>query len=83
MKTLILHHDDCIRHEPGRRHPERPARITAVLNGIKNITGTESLPAPPASPSTRFLPVKQRMHFAPSDRPATTPASQAPWASAC
>ena len=49
MKTLILHHDDCIRHEPGRRHPERPARITAVLNGIKNIPGTESLPAPRAT----------------------------------
>jgi len=49
MKTLILHHDDCIRHEPGRRHPERPARITAVLNGIKNIPGTEFLPAPRAT----------------------------------
>jgi acetoin utilization deacetylase AcuC-like enzyme len=49
MKTLILHHGDCIKHEPGRRHPERPARITAVLNGVKNISGTEFLPAPRAS----------------------------------
>ena len=49
MKTLILHHDDCIRHDPGRRHPETPARITAVLNGVKNIPGTEFLPAPRAT----------------------------------
>ena len=49
MKTLILHHDDCIRHEPGRRHPEAPARITAVLNGVKDIPGTEILPAPRAT----------------------------------
>jgi len=49
MKTLILHHDDCIKHEPGRRHPEAPARITAVLNGVKNLPGTEILPAPRAT----------------------------------
>jgi acetoin utilization deacetylase AcuC-like enzyme len=49
MKTLILHHDDCIKHEPGRRHPEAPARITAVMNGVKNIPGTEILPAPRAT----------------------------------
>jgi len=49
MKTLILHHDDCLRHEPGGRHPERPARIAAVLNGVKNIPGTEFLPAPRAT----------------------------------
>ena len=49
MKTLILHHDDCLRHDPGRRHPEGPARITAVLNGVKSIPGTELLPAPRAT----------------------------------
>jgi acetoin utilization deacetylase AcuC-like enzyme len=49
MKTLVLHHDDCLRHDPGRRHPERPARVTAVLNGVKNIAGTELLPAPRAT----------------------------------
>jgi len=48
MKTLILHHDDCLNHDPGRRHPEAPARITAVLSGVKNIPGTEILPAPRA-----------------------------------
>ena len=49
MKTLILHHDDCLRHDTGRRHVEAPARITAVLNGVKNLPGTEILPAPRAS----------------------------------
>jgi len=49
MKTLILHHDDCLRHDPGLRHAEGPARVTAVLNGVKNIPGTEILPAPRAT----------------------------------
>jgi acetoin utilization deacetylase AcuC-like enzyme len=49
MKTLILHHDDCLRHDPGPRHAESPARITAVMNGIRNLPGTEILPAPRAS----------------------------------
>jgi len=50
MKTLILHHDDCLRHDPGRRHAEVPARVAAVMNGVKNIPGTETLPAPRATP---------------------------------
>lgn len=49
MNTLILHHDDCMRHDPGSRHAESPARVTAVLNGIRNIPGTEILPAPRAT----------------------------------
>src|SRR5210317_1856445 len=49
MKTLILHHDDCLRHDPGRRHAEIPARVTAVLNGVKDLPETELLPAPKAS----------------------------------
>jgi len=49
MKTLILHHDDCLRHDPGRRHPEGAARIAAVMNGVKDIPGTEVLPAPRAT----------------------------------
>jgi len=51
MKTLILHHDDCLRHDPGRRHAEIPARVTAVLNGVKELPGTELLPAPRATPA--------------------------------
>jgi acetoin utilization deacetylase AcuC-like enzyme len=49
MKTLILHHDDCLRHHPGARHPERSDRVRAVLGAIRNMQGTEMLPAPKAS----------------------------------
>ncbi len=49
MKTLVLHHDDCLRHAPGGRHPERPGRVRAVLGAIGNMKGTETLPTPKAS----------------------------------
>ncbi len=49
MKTLVLHHDDCLRHDPGVRHPEAPSRVSAVLNAVQNVPGTELLPAPKAS----------------------------------
>ena len=49
MKTLIIHHDDCLRHDPGASHPERPERVSAVLNAIAGLAGTEFLPAPRAT----------------------------------
>ena len=49
MKTLILHHDDCLKHDPGFRHPERADRVRAVLAAVQNMPGTELLPAPLAS----------------------------------
>lgn len=49
MKTLILHHDDCLRHDPGKRHSEVAGRVTSVMNGIRNLPGTEILPAPLAT----------------------------------
>jgi acetoin utilization deacetylase AcuC-like enzyme len=49
MKTLILHHDDCLKHDPGFRHPERADRVRAVLSAVRNVQGTELLPAPLAS----------------------------------
>ena len=49
MKTLILYHDDCLRHDPGPRHPERATRVDAVLRGVAGIEGTEVLPAPLAT----------------------------------
>jgi acetoin utilization deacetylase AcuC-like enzyme len=48
-RTLILNHDDCYRHDPGRRHPERAERVSAVLEAVRQIAGTELLPAPRAS----------------------------------
>lgn len=49
MKTLIMHHEDCLRHEPGRHHAEAPARVTSVINGVMNLPGVELLPAPVAT----------------------------------
>ncbi len=49
MKTLILQHDDCLKHDMGRKQAEVPARLTAVMNGIDAIRGTEILPAPRAT----------------------------------
>ena len=49
MSTLILHHDDCLAHDPGPHHPESPQRLRAVLSGVNGIAGTELLPAPAAS----------------------------------
>lgn len=49
MKTLIIHHDDCLRHDPGPRHPERPERVSAVLKAVEGLEGTEMLPAPLAT----------------------------------
>ncbi|HLF32117.1 MAG TPA: histone deacetylase family protein [Xanthomonadales bacterium] len=49
MTTLILHHDDCLAHDPGAHHVETSQRLRAVLGGISDIPGTELLPAPLAT----------------------------------
>jgi acetoin utilization deacetylase AcuC-like enzyme len=48
-RTLVLHHDDCLRHDPGLRHPERIDRVVAVLNALHGLDGCEFLPAPKAT----------------------------------
>lgn len=49
MSTLILHHDDCLAHDPGRMHPESIQRIRSVLDALETLPGTVKLPAPRAS----------------------------------
>ena len=39
MATLIIQHDDCLRHDTGPRHPESSARISAVLGGLEGTAG--------------------------------------------
>jgi len=46
MATLIIHHDDCLKHDPGPRHPESVQRIQAALGGLEGLKGLEFLPAP-------------------------------------
>jgi acetoin utilization deacetylase AcuC-like enzyme len=81
MKTLIIHHDDCLRHDPGPRHAERSDRVVAVLKAVSAVPGTELLPAPKAIPEQL-----QRVHPAeywerlcalePDPNPAVGPASE-------
>jgi acetoin utilization deacetylase AcuC-like enzyme len=49
MGTIIIHHDDCLLHEPGAKHPESAQRIKAVLGGIAETRGLQYLPAPLAT----------------------------------
>ncbi|HET6564624.1 MAG TPA: histone deacetylase family protein, partial [Xanthomonadales bacterium] len=49
MTTLILHHDECLNHDPGKMHPESIQRIRSVLEALEQIPGTEKLPAPLAT----------------------------------
>ncbi len=49
MSTLVLHHDDCLRHKPGRNHPESPQRVRSVLAALQQVAGVQCLPAPLAS----------------------------------
>jgi acetoin utilization deacetylase AcuC-like enzyme len=34
--TLLLHHPACERHHPGTGHPERPARLEAILTRLES-----------------------------------------------
>jgi acetoin utilization deacetylase AcuC-like enzyme len=49
MSTLIIHHDDCLQHDPGRGHPEQIRRLAAVMGGLEGLRGLERLPAPLAT----------------------------------
>ncbi len=46
MSTLIIHHDDCLQHDPGPGHPEQIRRLNAVLSGLEGLRQLEHLPAP-------------------------------------
>jgi acetoin utilization deacetylase AcuC-like enzyme len=62
MKTLVLHHDDCLRHENAQRHPERPERVLAVLDSVRELSGVECLPAPRAT-AEQLLRVHDNEHW--------------------
>jgi acetoin utilization deacetylase AcuC-like enzyme len=49
MSTIIIQHDDCLRHDPGVRHPESAQRVKAVMSGLEDIKGLQRLPAPLAT----------------------------------
>lgn len=45
MTTLIVTHPACIAHDPGPGHPEAPARLKAVLHGLKQWEGSATAAA--------------------------------------
>lgn len=51
MTTLLYTHPACLEHDPGRHHPESPARLRAVLGALENpeFTGLERCEAPEAA----------------------------------
>ncbi len=49
MSTIIISHDDCLRHDPGPKHPESTHRVKAVMTGLEDIRGLQYLPAPRVS----------------------------------
>ena len=53
MTTAIYAHPACLDHRPGRHHPERPSRIAAALDGLKEaeIAGLEPREAPGIDPA--------------------------------
>ncbi len=46
---MIIQHDDCLRHNPGAKHPESTQRVKAVLSGLEGFKGLQRLPAPLAT----------------------------------
>ena len=49
MSTIIIQHDDCLRHDPGAKHPESVQRVKAVMSGLEGLRGLQKLPAPLAT----------------------------------
>ena len=50
MTTLLYSHESCFAHDPGPHHPERPARLRAVLDALdgQEFAGLERRSAPRA-----------------------------------
>jgi acetoin utilization deacetylase AcuC-like enzyme len=53
VAVLFLTHARYLDHDPGRGHPERPARLEAVLDGIREAGLDEALVPTAPQPATR------------------------------
>ena len=49
MSLLVLSHNDCLGHHPPDGHPERPARLEAVLRGLDQLHGLQIEDARPVT----------------------------------
>lgn len=55
LTTLILTHPACLGHDPGPGHPERPARLSAVLRALDGLERTAMVEAPAATVASLSL----------------------------
>jgi acetoin utilization deacetylase AcuC-like enzyme len=64
MVTLLYTHPACLEHDPGRHHPESPARLEAVLASLDRpeFARLERCEAPAAAPDD-LLRVHSRRHI--------------------
>ncbi len=46
MRTVLFTHPDCLSHRPPAGHPERPERLSAVLDALEALDGLERREAP-------------------------------------
>ena len=53
VSVLFLTHERYLEHDPGRGHPERPARLQAVLDGIRDADLGQALDFVAPRPATR------------------------------
>lgn len=53
MAVLLLTHPACLDHDTGRGHPERPARLEAVLAGVERVGLGDELVRMVPRPATR------------------------------
>ncbi|RME66553.1 MAG: histone deacetylase family protein, partial [Alphaproteobacteria bacterium] len=63
MRTMLITHPACLAHDTGPGHPERPARLQAVLDALDTpaFAGLTRAPAPPA-PLEALLRAHGRRH---------------------
>ncbi len=63
--TLVISHPEMIEHDPGVGHPERPARLAALINDLSTqpIAGVTGQPARPAT-DAELLAVHTQHHVA-------------------
>ncbi len=61
--TLLVTHASALRHDPGPGHPDRPARLAAVLERLENLPGLTRAEAPPA-PRAALLRVHEPAYLA-------------------
>ena len=49
--TLVFHHPLCLKHLAGRRHPERPERLEAVLQALRTAAFCDRIGFPATRPA--------------------------------